>query len=146
MDEFLNVKLQQVINYSLIFSKDPRTKVGCLLMDENYNNIKFGTNTFPNGIKNLSNRWERINKHNYVIHAEINCIFESFKQINNLNNCILLTTKFPCHECIKIIIQTGIYIIYTLPPDYTDDKWKNSYKIANELIKESNIKIILLKK
>ena len=146
MNYFINEKFKLVNNYANIFSKDPRTKVASLLITKDYKTICFGINTFPPGILNTDKRWERHNKYKYVIHAEINCIIEGLKKMNNLENTILLTTKYPCHECLKIIIQSGIKIVYSYKPDMTDEKWKSSYLISQDMLKESNIKIILIKK
>lgn len=126
------------------FSNDPRTKVSSILIDYNFNNLSFGVNNFPSGIENNEKRWSREEKGKYVIHSEINCILEAMKKKNNLINCILITSKYPCHECFKIIIQTGIKFIYTFKPETIDEKWNKSYEITNEMLKESNIKIYFL--
>lgn len=105
-------------------SKDPNTQVGSCIVDNNNHIVSIGYNGFPNGCSddilpwsnNKSNPIE--NKYCYVVHAEINAILNKNK--DNLNDCTLYVTLFPCYECAKIIIQTGIKNIIYLK--YKEDK------------------------
>lgn len=93
-------------------SKDPCTKVGCVIVDNNNRIISSGYNGFPNGIHDSLLPWTKDsdifeeNKYAYVVHAEINSILNSYT--TELKNYTLYTTLFPCHECTKAIIQKGI--------------------------------------
>ena len=81
-------------------------------------------------------------KYPYVVHAELNAILNS---IQNLHGCRIYVSLFPCHECVKAIIQSGIKEIV-----YEDDKYSNtpSDKAANVCwmqLKSSILKWMLLK-
>lgn len=98
-------------------SKDPNTQVGSCIVDENNHIIGIGYNGFPNGCSDDILPWSRDNPNNlenkypYVVHAEVNAILN--KNIMNLSNCRMYITLFPCNECTKLIIQSGIReIIY----------------------------------
>lgn len=98
-------------------SKDPNTQVGSCIVDENNHIIGIGYNGFPNGCSDDILPWSRDNPNNlenkypYVVHAEVNAILN--KNIMDLSNCRMYITLFPCNECTKIIIQSGIKeIIY----------------------------------
>ena len=108
-------------------SKDPNTQVGACLVGENNKILGIGYNGFPRGCDDDQFSWERPEKYLYVCHAEVNCIL-------NVNNFTLVkgsklyTTLFPCNECTKVIIQTGINEIF-----YLEDKYKgNETDIASK--------------
>lgn len=91
-------------------SKDPSCKVGaCIVRDNKI--LSTGYNGFPRGLSDKDYPWtkgsekETENKYFYVVHAELNAILNSN---NNVSNSTLYVTKFPCNECCKAIIQSGI--------------------------------------
>jgi len=99
-------------------SKDPNTQVGSCIV--NSDNIICGTgyNGFPKNCSDDYLSWNKSetdvldNKHSFVIHSEVNAILN--KNTQNINGCSLYTTHFPCNECTKIIIQSGIIKIFYL--------------------------------
>lgn len=97
-------------------SKDPSCKVGACICKDN-KIISTGYNGFPRGLSDKDYPWtkgsedETKNKYFYVVHAELNAILNSN---NNVSGSTLYVTKFPCNECCKAIIQSGIKkVIYT---------------------------------
>lgn len=122
-------------------SKDPSTQVGCCIVRENkilsigYNGMPFGCddNVFP---------WEKegepLNcKYMYVVHAELNAILNSTTE---LTASTLYTSLFPCNECCKAIIQSGIKEIVYLNDKYGDSSaviaGKRMLNSANILYRE----------
>lgn len=91
-------------------SKDPICKVGACIVKDN-KIISTGYNGFPRNIDDNKYSWGKYsdnpveNKFFYVVHAELNAILNSN---NSVNDSILYVTKFPCNECVKAIIQSGI--------------------------------------
>ena len=101
-------------------SKDPNTKVGACIVNQQKRIIGIGYNGFPYGCSDDEFPWERNGdyldcKYPYVVHAEPNAILNS---TTSLENAILYVTLFPCNECAKLIIQAGIKEIV-----YMDDKY-----------------------
>lgn len=98
-------------------SKDPNTQVGACIVNNDHKIVGIGYNGFPRGISDDAFPWEKDcddeidNKYPYVCHAELNAILNS-KQ--DLTNCSIYVTLFPCNECCKTIIQSGISHIYYL--------------------------------
>ena len=96
-------------------SKDPNTKVGACLVNEDKRIIGIGYNGFPRGCQDDEFPWGRDGnaldtKYPYVVHAEANAILNSNQ---NLKGATLYVSLFPCNECAKLVIQTGIkHIIY----------------------------------
>lgn len=100
-------------------SKDPTCKVGaCIVRDKKI--LSTGYNGFPRGIDDTKYPWTKDsddptkNKFFYVVHAELNAILNSDTPVTGAE---LYVTKFPCNECAKAIIQSGIKKII-----YNDDK------------------------
>lgn len=104
-------------------SKDPSTKVGAVLVDENNKVVSIGYNGMPRGVKDKDISWEKNegldNKYLYVCHAEFNAIL-NVRNGNSLENCTCYVTLFPCNECAKAIVQTGIKKIIYLDDKYHD--------------------------
>lgn len=99
-------------------SKDPKTKVGAVIIDPTNNHIlSIGYNGLPFGMEDSEEIWSSDIKHKYVVHAEANAILNSNC---NLNGTYLYITMFPCNECAKLIAQKGIKKVF-----YLDDKFKN---------------------
>ena len=101
-------------------SKDPNTQVGACIVDSNKKIVGVGYNGFPIGCDDDLLPWEKEGdfletKYPYVCHAELNAILNSNK---NLTNCKIYVGLFPCHECAKAIIQSGIKEVIYLSDKY----------------------------
>lgn len=91
-------------------SKDPNTQVGACIVNSEKRVVGLGYNGFPKGCSDDEYSWERQGdfldtKYPFVVHAELNAILNS---IQNLSGCTLYVSLFPCNECAKAIIQSGI--------------------------------------
>ncbi len=90
-------------------SKDPNTQVGACIVDKNNVILSTGYNGFPYGCSDDEFPWERDGddtKYKYVVHAELNAILNS--RGKSLTGAKLYVDLFPCNECAKAIIQSGI--------------------------------------
>ena len=99
-------------------SKDPSTQVGACIVSENNKILSTGSNGMPIGCNDDEMPWEREaekpndTKYPFVCHAELNAILNSPSLMNN-KNAKIYVALFPCNECAKAIIQSGIKeIIY----------------------------------
>jgi dCMP deaminase len=129
-----------------LFSKDPNKKVCALFIGpETYQIISTGYNGIPRGINENEERWERPLKYKYVVHAEVNGIYNSSLNGVSLKNSICIVTLFPCTECAKALIQVGIKSLYTIEPDFSHIRWGIDFKHSQELLKEAKINIIFFK-
>lgn len=120
-------------------SKDPSTQVGACIVGQNNEILSVGYNGFPKGCSDDTNSWKRDGdfletKYAKVCHAELNCIL---LRRGNVQGTRLYVTLFPCNECAKAIIQSGIKEVI-----YKSDKYATSSatKIAKELFDESGVK------
>jgi dCMP deaminase len=101
-------------------SKDPSTQVGACIVNDKKRIIGIGYNGFPYGCEDDAFPWENNNsylesKYPYVVHAEPNAILNASC---SLEGATLYVTLFPCNECAKLIIQSGIREIVYLSDKY----------------------------
>ncbi|MBQ2603736.1 MAG: dCMP deaminase family protein [Acutalibacteraceae bacterium] len=102
-------------------SKDPNTQVGACIVDENNIILSTGYNGFPIGCSDDEYPWSRTGeetKYPFVVHAELNTILNANGK--NLRGSRLYVSLFPCNECAKAIIQSGIKEIIYLSDKYAD--------------------------
>lgn len=108
---------------SAMRSKDPNTQVGCCIANKDNIIVSVGYNGLPRGCSDDEFPWERNGdlkdtKYAYVVHAELNAILNS--KTRDLSDCKLYVALFPCNECAKAIIQSGIKKVYYLSDKYHD--------------------------
>ena len=102
-------------------SKDPNTQVGaCIVSPENII-ISTGYNGMPKGCSDDEFPWERTGadtKYPYVVHAELNAILNANGR--DLRGSRIYVALFPCNECAKAIIQSGVREVLYLSDKYRD--------------------------
>jgi dCMP deaminase len=92
-------------------SKDPSTKVGCVIVGDDNAILSMGFNGFPRGVdEHNSARWKRPEKYNWVEHAERNAIYNAARHGINLfgARAYLNWEPKPCADCTRALIQAGI--------------------------------------
>ena len=104
-------------------SKDPSTQVGACIVDGEKRILSTGYNGFPHGCSDDEFPWNRDpslgdTKYPYVVHAELNSILNASGK--SLANAKLYVALFPCNECAKAIIQSGIKEVIYLSDKYHD--------------------------
>ncbi len=104
-------------------SKDPNTRIGACIVDSDNKIVSLGYNGMPRGCSDDEFPWEREGdsletKYPYVCHAELNAILNSAGK--NLQGCKIYVPLFPCNECCKAIIQSGIKEVIYLSDKYAD--------------------------
>ena len=104
-------------------SKDPSTQVGACIVNSEKRIMSVGYNGFPAGCSDDEFPWAREGeeydtKYPYVCHAELNAILNCRAQ--NLAGCKIYVALFPCNECAKAIIQSGIKEVVYLSDKYAD--------------------------
>ena len=104
-------------------SKDPSTQVGACIVNNRNKIMSVGYNGFPLGCSDDDFPWERSGddyetKYPYVCHAELNAILNNGG--SSLEGCKIYVALFPCNECAKAIIQSGIKEVIYLSDKYAD--------------------------
>lgn len=110
-----------VAKLSALRSKDPSTQVGACIINLDQRIVGIGYNGLPRGCDDDQFPWDKKEgsldqtKYAYVVHAEANAILNATQ---SLKDGILYVTLFPCNECMKLIIQSGIKeIVYASNKD-----------------------------
>lgn len=121
-------------------SKDPNSQVGACIVSQDNKILSMGYNGFPIGCSDDDVPWEREGnvldtKYPYVCHAELNAILNYTGA--SLKGSKLYVTLFPCNECAKAVIQSGIMEIIYLEDKYADS---DSVIAAKKLFDVCNIK------
>ena len=121
-------------------SKDPNSQVGACIVDKDNKILSIGYNGFPIGCSDDEMPWEREGefeqtKYPYMCHAELNAILNYTG--STLKGSRIYVSLFPCNECAKAIIQSGIKEII-----YMDDKYADlpSVKVSKKLFDMTNVK------
>lgn len=113
-----------IASLSAMRSKDPNTKVGACIVDEENKVVSIGYNGMPRQLDEDQLSWNKgddlDNKYLYVCHAEFNAILNT-RNGSVLKGCRLYVTLFPCNECAKAIVQTGIKEVI-----FQDNKYEDS--------------------
>ena len=126
---------------SSLRSKDPSTQVGACIVDGDHKVVSIGYNGMPRGIDDETIPWGHgeglDSKYLYVCHAEFNAILNT-RNGEGLKGCTLYVTLFPCNECAKAIIQTGIKEIVFL-----DGKREGEtiFEASEKLLKMAGVKL-----
>ena len=90
------------------WSKDPSTKVGAVIVNENKQIVSMGYNGFPRGVKDDYRLKNRETKYDLIVHAEANAILKVAKSTQSTEGATLYQTLSPCKDCSKLIYQSGI--------------------------------------
>lgn len=107
-------------------SKDPNTQVGACIVSTDNRILSIGYNGAPNGFQDDEFPWDREGsnldtKYFYVVHAERNAILNYRGSRKDLEGSKIYVDLFPCNECAKEIIQSGIKEVI-----YLSDKYANT--------------------
>ncbi len=130
---------------SALRSKDPSTQVGACIVDENKKVVSIGYNGLPIGCSDDEFPWNREggmldSKYAFVVHAELNAILNSPR---SLKGCTLYVSLFPCNECAKAIIQSGIRKVI-----YECDKYADQDNViaSKRMLRSAGVELVQLNK
>lgn len=104
-------------------SKDPNTQVGAVIVGKDKRILSLGYNGMPAGMSDDLNIWERdgdelYQKYTYICHAEENAILNYRGNFGSLEGATIYVSLFPCNNCAKQIVQSGIKTVI-----YESDKY-----------------------
>ena len=124
-------------------SKDPSTQVGACIVSKDNIIISTGYNGMPKGCSDDVFPWDRDGadtKYPYVVHAELNAILNANGR--DLRGSRLYVALFPCNECAKAIIQSGVEEVYYLSDKYATTA---STMASKRMLSAAGVKCIQLK-
>ena len=131
-----------IAKLSAMRSKDPNTQVGACIVSDDNRILSIGYNGAPNGFKDDNFPWSREGdfcntKYAYVCHAEMNAILNFRGSRKDLTGAKIYVDLFPCNECAKLIIQSGIKEVIYLSDKYDGT---DANVASKRLFKECDVK------
>tara|TARA_Y100000758_G_C15956595_1_gene387962 strand:- start:381 stop:812 length:432 start_codon:yes stop_codon:yes gene_type:complete len=127
------------------WSKDPSTKVGCIIVGEDREIRSTGFNGFPRGIEDSEERLnDRTQKYPLICHAEENAIMHAARIGISLKGCIAYVTWPPCNRCTRSLIQAGIKEIVIPNEVKIPDRWNDEFDLSMTMLNEANIEVRII--
>lgn len=137
-------KFLQAAQLIATWSKDPNHKVGCVIVDDDHNQLSGGYNGFPRGVKDD----DRLNaasslldtKLRIIVHAEANAVAAAARNGHSLKGGTAYITSAPCCQCASLLIQAGVKRVVI--PDSTLDpnsKWAQDMCMAITTLQEAEV-------
>lgn len=135
-DRFINLA-----DYIATWSRDPSTQVGAVIVRPDKTVASIGFNGFPRGVNDDPARYaDKPTKYAFVCHAEANAILAAKE---SLHGCTIYSSPlYPCNECAKMIVQSGISRVVTR--FYTDSSWKTSNGYSKIMFEEAGIDVTII--
>jgi dCMP deaminase len=119
------------------WSKDPSTKVGAVIVDDDNRVISIGYNGFPKGIKDDHRLSNRDLKYEMIVHAEANALLFANAPVKG---CTIYTWPFqPCSRCASLIIQAGVRRVVSV--ENKDQKWSSNFQLAQDMLTEARVEV-----
>ena len=127
-------------------SKDPDTKVGCVIVGPDKEIRTTGYNSFPRGIRdNVVERTQRPAKYLWIEHSERNAVYNAARMGTSLKDCISYQSWYPCANCASALINVGIKEIVVdfreANPWFQNDRWDDSMEVSKTMLDEAFVKI-----
>lgn len=121
------------------WSKDPSRKIGAVIVRPDRTIASVGYNGFPRGVVDTEARYDdREVKYQLVVHAEANAILSAGESVKGMT---LYGTLYPCCECAKLIIQSGIRTVI-VPRVVAEPRFAESMAHAERMFVESGVVVL----
>lgn len=125
-------------------SKDPRTKLGAVVIGLDGETRSTGYNGIPRGVLDIESRMEGEEKYKWIEHAERNCVFNASLSGTSLKGCEMYTQQIPCSDCARAIVQSGIkkVIIHDEWNRVNTTKWVEDSVVSRAMFQESGVVLV----
>ena len=128
------------------WSKDPSTKVGCVVVGEDREIRSTGFNGFPRGINDDDERlMDREKKYPLICHAEENAIMHAARIGVSLKDSTAYVTWPPCSRCARSLIQAGIREIVYPETGKIPERWIEDFTISDSMLNEAGVAVRSIK-
>jgi len=129
------------------WSKDPSSKIGAVAVGEDGQILSAGYNGFPRRLADLGHRLDdRETKYKYVVHAEMNIVYNASLNGISLKGSTVYVDGLPCcSECAKGLIQAGISrVVVRLTDIKKSDKWRESWLLSHHMFTEAGVTVEIM--
>ncbi len=124
------------------WSKDPSTKVGCVVVGPDREIRSTGFNGFPRGIADTAERLNnRALKYPFICHAEENAIMHAARTGISLKGCVAFVTWPPCTRCARSLVQAGVCEV-AYPADlHVPERWREDFAMSMTMFAEAGLDV-----
>ncbi len=124
------------------WSKDPSTKVGCVIVGPDREIRSTGFNGFPRGVEDTEERLtNRDLKYPLVCHGEENAILHAARIGVSLKGCKAYCTWPPCTRCARSLAQVGIVEVVYPSGVEIPERWKDDFELSNTILREALVRV-----
>jgi dCMP deaminase len=132
----------ELVDVVSIKSKDPSTRVGAVLVNDQNAVVSIGFNGFPRELDDDKNLYlDREEKLKRIVHAEENAILNAARLGLSTLNTTLYIPFLPCNVCARSIIQAGVKRVVFREEDNDSlmARWKESFELSTTMLKDAGI-------
>ena len=142
MSEKWDLRFGELAKHISQWSKDPSTKVGCVVVGEDREIRSTGFNGFPRGISDDVERLvNREMKYPLICHAEENAIMHAARIGVSLKGSTAYVTWPPCSRCARSLIQAGIKEVVYSTEEEVPERWVEDFTISCDMLTEAGVTI-----
>jgi dCMP deaminase len=136
-----DIRFIELARHIAQWSKDPSTKVGCVVVGPDREIRSTGFNGFPRGIADTSARLDdRDQKYPLICHAEENAIMHAARIGVALKGCVAYVTWPPCTRCARSLVQAGVGEV-VFPADLEiPDRWRADFDLSMTMLAEAGVR------
>lgn len=124
-----------------LWSKDPRRRVGAVVVDSRRRVVGVGYNGPPPRVYDGP---DRLDLAEVSVHAELNAVLNSAP--GGTRGATLYCTAYPCAQCAAAIVAAGVVrvVCYVRSGEDLDSRWRRSWTVASDLLKEADVETVEL--
>lgn len=142
MNNKWNERFLELSDLIASWSKDTSRGVGAIIVNSDRRVVSMGYNGFPMGVDDKpSNRYTRPDKYSYTEHAERNAIYSAASHGVITKGCTMYLRWYPCDDCARAIIQSGIKKVVCSAPSFESEVWGPKFKISSEMLSEAGVEM-----
>ena len=142
MSDKSDIRFLDLAEHISAWSKDPSTKVGCVIVGEDREIRSTGFNGFPRGIDDDEERLHnRDLKYPLICHAEENAIMHAARIGVSLKGSVAYVTWPPCSRCARSLIQAGINEVIYRDGMEIPERWMDDFNTSTAMFKEAGVAV-----
>jgi dCMP deaminase len=137
-----DVRFLKLAQHIASWSKDPSTKVGCVIVGPDREIVSTGYNGFPRGVSDDSSRYDdRNTKLHLICHAEENAVAHAARIGVSLRNTTAYVTWPPCPRCARSLVQAGVTKVVHQETELPE-RWVEQMNWSFQLLDEADVDVV----
>lgn len=137
-----DIRFIELARHLASWSKDPSTKVGCVVVGPDREIRSTGFNGFPRGIEDTGDRLDdRAQKYPLICHAEENAIMHAARIGVALKGCVAYVTWPPCTRCARSLVQAGVEEVAFPAASEIPERWRADFEMSMGMLREAGVKV-----